>query len=177
MPFDIDGIILTSPSGTTLDVNIGATNAMKVNANGVLTRPQTPHYRGQLTGLGAPYFPGDNVALKGTAIVNIGSCWNNATGLFTCPVAGKYLIQIGHIGYNPHGYYAIYKNGTNQGLNGHWNFGSGNQGNGSWRYTSQATILPANAGDYFSFGLYSVAAGGGFYAAGGHGMQSITLMA
>lgn len=176
MPFDVGGIILTSP-GTTLSVNSPAAgNVMQVNANGVLTRPLTPHYRGHLSGLPAPYFPGDNVALKGTAIVNVGNCWNNATGLFTCPVAGKYLCQIGNIGYNPHGYFAIYLNGAYK-QHQHWNFGSGNQSYGSWRYPNQSTILPANAGDTISFALYSVAAGGGFYGAGGHGMQSITLMA
>jgi hypothetical protein len=144
---------------------------MNVNANGVLTRPQTPFMRGKLTGLGNPYNAG-GTPLKVTADENIGSCWNNTTGLFTCPVAGYYMATAAGIAAQQAGYIFLRKNGGDMHFT-HWNYGIG-----AWNYVSLSAILSAAAGDYFAWHLISLTpATTGFYGGDGHGMYSIALMA
>ena len=49
MGFDVAGVAtLSGPGGNTLSLDGTVANIMKVNANGILTRPQTPFMRGQL---------------------------------------------------------------------------------------------------------------------------------
>lgn len=171
MGFDVGGISLSSP-GPTLAVASGATPWMNVNASGILTRPQTPFFRGQLTGR-ATYYTA--IPLLVTADVNRGGCWNNATGYFTCPVAGYYLVTMGGIaGLNTpsYGYPRIYKNGATNVFT-HWNH------NGSWHYCNLSAVMSCAAGDNISYGKDPAegTAGAGFYGGGGHGMYSIALMA
>ncbi len=169
MGFDVGGIALTSP-GTTLSLDSGATNWMKVDANGILTRTRTPFMRGQLTGRGSPY---NGNPLLITADVNIGNCWNNANGYWTCPVPGYYMVIGGGImgGMASYGYFRIYKNGGQQGFT-HWNH------SGTWHYVNLSCIVLAAAGDTISYGVDPGSpANAGVYGAGGHGMYSIALMA
>lgn len=167
MPFDVGGIVLSSP-GTTLAVN-GASNWMNVNASGILTRPQTPYFRGQLTGLGAPYNAG-GAPLKVTADENVGNCWNNTTGLFTCPVAGYYLVLGGSIAAATTGYFYLRKNGSDVHFT-HWNH------SGNWTYVPLSAIILAAVNDYFSWHLTGLTpATTGFYGNGGHNMWAIGLL-
>ena len=168
MPFDVGGVVLTSASGV-LSVD-AASNWMKVNANGILTRPQTPYFRGQLTGLGTPYNAG-GTPLKVTADDNVGGCWNNTTGLFTCPVAGYYMVIGGNIAQNQAGYFNLQKNGSTVHFT-HWNH------MGGWHYVSLSCVVYAAVNDYFGWVLSGLTpATTGFYAQGGHCMYSIALMA
>jgi hypothetical protein len=169
MGFDVGGITLTSPSGTTFSMDNGATNWMKVNADGILTRPQTPFMRGQLTGLGSPHVANP---LMITAIENVGGCWNNATGKWTCPIDGYYMTQSGHIaGNNGYGYFYLYHNGTIARYT-HWNIPA------TWVYCTLSGIVKCAAGDTLWWGISGGGgASWGFYGGGGHGMDSIALMA
>ena len=150
-------------------VAYGASNWMKVNASGVLTRPQTPCMIGQLTGLGNPYNAG-GTPLKITADTNVGGCWNNATGLFTCPVAGYYMMTAGGIAATQAGYIYIQKNGGDQYFT-HWNHTA------NWHWVSLSAIMPFAAGDTISWYLTGLTPSTtGFYGVGGHSMYSIALM-
>jgi hypothetical protein len=170
MPFDVGGVVLSSP-GTTLSVDSGATNWMKVDANGILTRPQTPYMRGQISGQAGTYNAGGGPLLV-TADVNFGGCWNNATGLFTCPVAGKYMVVMGSIvGPAGSGYLHVRKNNVTARYT-HWNHA------GNWHFVSITCILLAAVNDYFSWHVISQSpAGAGVHGNGNHAMYSIALMA
>ncbi|HEY6617418.1 MAG TPA: hypothetical protein VIZ32_22980 [Vicinamibacterales bacterium] len=167
MGFDIAGVgTLTAASGV-LSLDGTVANVMKVNANGVLTRALTPYMRGQLSGKGDYYAPSGPLLV--TADVNVGGCWNNATGRFTCPVAGSYMVTGGNIAQHYSGYFYIQKNGTTTHYT-HWNHSP------TWHYVSLSDIVVCAAGDTLNYligGLNS----GGFYGNGGHGMYSIALMA
>jgi hypothetical protein len=167
MGFDVGGVTLTSP-GTTLSMDSGATNWMKVDANGILTRPQTPFMRGQLTGRGSPY---SAIPLLVTADVNVGGCWNNTTGTWTCPVAGYYMVTGGNImgSASSYGYFYIQKNGTDV-IFTHWN--------ASWHYVTMSGIIQCAAGDTLRYVIKGQSpASAGAYGVGGHCMYSIALMA
>jgi len=173
MGFDINGITLSSAAGTTLAMNSGATNWMAVNANGILSRPQTPYMWGTTSGQAAIYNAGGGNLLV-IANENIGSCWNNSTGVWTCPVAGYYMVAMGNIATgalqtNSYGYIGVFKNGVLYGHN-HWNFG------GNWHYLSLSSIVAAAAGDTIVWQLFSYV-NAGIHGAGGHGSFSIALMA
>lgn len=171
MPINVGGVAqLSANFGTELSVT-GAALWAKVNQNGILTRPQTPYFAGQLTGLPAPWNPGNGVTLKITADVNQGNCWNNGTGQFTCPVAGYYMTTGAGIMTQTSGYFYLWKNGVQQHYT-HWSH------NGSWHYVPLSGIVSAAAGDTIAWSLEGVApaGGGGIYAAGGHGMFSIALL-
>jgi len=170
MGFDIEGVATLTSSGTTLSLD-GVNNWMSVNANGILTRPQTPFMSGQLSGKGNTYNAGGG-ALLVTADFNVGGCWNNATGFWTCPVAGYYMMTMGNIASGPgSGYPAIGKNGANVHYT-HWNHGA------NWHYISLSCVLQCAAGDTMFFYMFSYSpATAGFYGVSGHGMYSIALMA
>ena len=143
---------------------------MAVNANGILTRPQTPYMRGQITGKANPHNEG-GAALKVIADVNFGGYWNNATGLFTCPIAGKYMLTAGNIASNQAGYLNLRRNNADVHFT-HWNHGA------SWHYVSLSAVVVAAANDYFSWHLTGLTpATAGFFGSGGHCMYSIALMA
>jgi hypothetical protein len=169
MGFDVGSVILSSP-GTTLAVD-GASRWMNVNASGILTRPQTPFMRGTFSGRGNPYNAGGGSLLV-TSQVNVGNCWNNATGYWTCPVAGYYLATGGGIaGPSGYGYFYAQKNGANQHWS-HWNHTS------SWHYVTLSSVMSCAANDTIRWvlGSYSPATAG-FYGEVNHNMWSIALMA
>lgn len=170
MGFNVGGAAaLTSPSGTTLSMD-GASNWMNVNASGILTRPQTPFFRGQLSGKGNPY-NGSGGNMLVTADENVGSCWNNTTGIFTCPVAGYYMMTLGNIAGTQAGYISIRKNGADQHFT-HWNHVA------SWHYVTLSGIVLCAASDGLHWVMTGLTPGtNGFYGEGGHGMYSIALMA
>jgi C1q domain len=170
MGLDIGNVAtLTAPGGVlSLDA---ASNWMKVNASGILTRPQTPFFRGHLTGRGAPYNGGGGSLLI-TALVNVGNCWNDATGYFTCPVAGYYMAQTGGIcGPSGTGYLYIQKNGADMNFT-HWNHSS------NWHYVSLSSVVSCAASDTIRFVIKSPnPATAGMYGEVNHQMHSIALMA
>ena len=149
----------------------GASNWMQVSAGGLLTRPQAPFFRGQLQGRGAPYW---GIPLLVTADVNRGNCWNDATGYFTCPVAGYYMVTMGGImgGMPSFGYPRIFKNGGTNVFT-HWNHAS------NWHYCNLSGIMSCAAGDNICYVKDPAegTASAGIYGSAGHQMFSIALMA
>jgi len=166
MGFDIGGVATLTSPGNTLAVN----NWMSVNANGILTRPLTPFFRGQLVGKGNPYNGGGGNMLV-SADENVGSCWNNSTGYFTCPVTGYYMMTMGNIANQQAGYISMRRNGGDAHFT-HWNFLGG-----SWHYVSLSGIVSCAAGDSLHWVMTGLTPSTtGFYGDGGHGMYSISLM-
>lgn len=165
MGFDIGGVATLTSPGTTLALG----SWMSVNASGILTRPQTPYMRGQIAGKGTPYNAG-GASLKVTAEVNVGSCWNDTTGLFTCPVAGMYMMVGGNIANTQAGYLNARKNNGDVHFT-HWNHMT------SWHFVSLSVIISCAANDYLSWHVTGLTpATTGFYGDGGHCMYSIALM-
>ena len=172
MGFDIGGVAtLTAPGGNTLSLDGTVANVMKVNASGILTRSITPYMRGEISGQSGTYNAGGNPLLV-TAGENVGSCWNNGNGLFTCPVAGYYMTAMCAIAGNASsGYLHVRKNNVTQHFT-HWNH------QGSWHFISLCAVLLAAANDYFSWHAVSTnPATAGVHGNGNHAMYSIALMA
>jgi hypothetical protein len=168
MGVDVGGVALTSSGGAlSMDAD---TLWMAVNPSGILTRPQTPYRRGQFSGQGNPY-NGNGGPLIFNADENFGGCWNNATGYWTCPVAGHYMVTGAAIAATQAGYFYINKNGSTSHYT-HWNHTA------AWHYVSLSDIVSCAAGDNISYSVGGLTpATTGLYAEGGHGMYSIALMA
>jgi hypothetical protein len=86
-------------------------NRLLINANGYVTTPYQPAffaYGGNNTS--------GNIIVPNTVVLNIGSCYNSANGVFTAPIAGSYMF-VGEVstadGNNL--YYNFYLNGAAQG--------------------------------------------------------------
>jgi hypothetical protein len=171
MGIDVNGIALSSSSGTTLSINNGATSWMNVNTNGIVTRPQTPYMTAILNGQATFYSA--NPVTFGTVNANVGNCWNNSTGTWTCPVAGYYLVIMGGIaggsgsgsGYS-YGYPYIYKNGATYTFT-HWN------NYGGWDQCNLHAVVLCAANDTITM---SINGPSGWYGAGGHCFFGIALI-
>lgn len=170
MAIDIDGKTLASTNGTTLSLSNGATNWLTVNANGIMTQPQRPYMKAILSGQGTFYRA--NTIVFGSVQANVGNCWNNTTGYFTCPIAGRYIVGMSGIGAGgghgtgfTYGYPYILKNDVTYHFT-HWNHAS------YWEYVSLSGIVGCSAGDTIRFMIdanygyvYGASAHGNFFVA------------
>lgn len=171
MGIDIGGVGTMTASGGALSLDGTAANVMKVTSGGIVTRPLTPFMRGQVTGRGELHNGGGG-SLMVVADVNRGNCWNNATGYFTCPIAGYYMTCMGAIaGHAGYGYVYLQKNGANA-LWNHWNHAGG------WHFVTLSGVLLCAANDTIRWIIGSQSPPeSGVYGEGGHQMYSIALMA
>lgn len=171
MAIDINGITLNSANGSALTVQSGATNWLTCDANGVMRNNSRPYLWARLQGQGVFYKA--NPVTFGGVVANVGNCWNNSTGAFTCPVAGRYLVGMGGIGSGSgngtlsYGYFYIMKNGGVYHFS-HWNFVS------FWEYVSLSGIVDCNAGDTIGFQIHPSFSS--FYGEYDHGNFFITLL-
>ena len=175
MGFDINGVPITSSAGNNFEVGSGAYGKfLSIGSGSIITRPNTPYMRGQLYGQSNPYSAGGGGYMLVTVDEQVGSCYNPANGLWTCPVAGYYYVQMGGIatgtsgGLQGTGYAYIFKNGGNYAFT-HWNHVA------NWHYVNLSAVVIANPGDYFGWIIGSTGTGG-WYGAGGHGNFAIGLL-
>ena len=79
--------------------------------------------------------------------VNRGSCYNTGTGVFTCPLAGVYLIHCGYLGGQSGNFSSmlVFRNGINLTGNGvHHNVGN------YWKVNSQVFAINCSVNDQIS---------------------------
>lgn len=174
MPLDVNGITLSG--GSTFTMASGATTLMGVDATGIITRPQTPYVRMQTSGQATYYYTNSGYMTFGSIDQQVGSNWNNSTGLWTCPVDGYYLVLFNAIGANAngisYGYPWIYKNGGSY-VYSHWNVGSG------WDSMSLSAVVKCAAGDTIGYRVWSAGGAGtgnGVYGPGNHCHYGIALL-
>lgn len=170
MGLNIGGSATITSPGTTLSVD-GASQWMAVNASGIVTRPQAPYMRGQISGQISVYNAGGGPLLV-VPDVNRGNCWNSANGIWTCPVAGYYMMTWGAIaGPQSSGYPGLMKNGANYHYT-HWNHV------GNWHFIALSSAIQCAAGDTLYFYIFSQnPSTAGVHGNGNHAMYSIALMA
>lgn len=170
MAINIGGVSLSSANGTTFSVDSGATNWLTCNSNGIVTQAR-PYMLAKLLSQGV-FYRAANVTF-GNVVANVGSCWNNTTGAFTCPVAGRYLVSMSGIAAGSnivspgYGYFYIFKNANVYHFS-HWNHAS------DWEFVSLSGIVNCNAGDTIWFKIHE--SYGYWYGEGDHGYFSIALM-
>jgi hypothetical protein len=70
------------------------TERMRIDSSGRVTMPYQPRFMafrtGNLTG-----YAGGTAAIFNNATINVGNNYNTTSGLFTAPVAGNYIFQVG----------------------------------------------------------------------------------
>ena len=171
MAINIDGKVLSS-TGTILNLASGSSDWMSVNANGIMTQPQRPYMKAILSGQGTFYRA--SPVTFGSVAANVGNCWNNATGYFTCPIAGRYIVGMSGIAAGgahgngfTYGYFDIVKNGSTYHYS-HWNHAS------YWEYANLSGIVTCEAGDTISFTIRNTT--GYWYGTNGHGNFFIALL-
>ena len=92
-------------------------DAMTIAASGYVTTPKQPFVR---LSLASHVDGGTTVSYPGTHINNfdvrdqVGTSWNNTTGYWTCPIAGKYMVSVFGIKHPSSGamHLDLYSNGT-----------------------------------------------------------------
>ena len=78
-----------------------ATNAMKIDSSGRMTRPLQPCFQARsTTGNSGNTWQAGQVIKFQTANTNVGSHYDTSTGRFTAPVAGFYQFNFIGFGYN-----------------------------------------------------------------------------
>ena len=135
------------------------TQAMKIASNGNVSLPQQPSANAYVNS-GDPgsynYAGGANSVIIGSGVrTNVGNCYNNTNGRFTCPTAGRYFVSFSANFYN-NGIGSwwrplIQKNGST------WTQHYENSG-GTWMQLSASSIVDCAAGDYLT--IYNQTASG-----------------
>jgi len=120
---------ITSPAAGVLTFG-NAFEYVRMDSGGRVTMPYQPYYVG--VDRASTYSGSGTVWVHSTTRVNTGSCMNTSTGVFTCPIAGRYLVMF-HVLTRANAAHnvAIQKNGTT------WVAGrditpSGEQCTGAW---------------------------------------------
>lgn len=116
---DNTGTLLSSASTVAVaqlpsqfSVNASApSSSFAMEANGRVTMPNQPYYVG--VDRASTYSGTGTVWVHSTTRVNTGNCMNTSTGVFTCPIAGRYLVMF-HVLTRSNAAHnvAIQKNGT-----------------------------------------------------------------
>ena len=108
---------LNGPAGIRFLDALNNVEAMRIHANGRITTPNQPMYSGiGYAGQGTQVQTNIYAIRPSSVYANLGSHFNTSTGVFTCPIAGRYLC-IGAMGrrttaFNWNGFYLIHNGAT-----------------------------------------------------------------
>ena len=148
-----------SNSSVTAGTTYALQETFKVNAGGSVDLPLQPSANAYVNSGDAGsynYAGGANSVIIGSGVrTNVGNCYNNTNGRFTCPTAGRYFVSFSANFYN-NGIGSwwrplIQKNGST------WTQHYENAG-GTWMQLSASSIVDCAAGDYLN--IYNQTASG-----------------
>ena len=175
MAININGYSLTNDSGLKFN-----TTQTKFDSSNRILMPNKPSFFGSKTSSVTTLRQYPWVINSTT--VNVNTCWNTSTGVFTCPVSGLYYTAWGGIcrggasntpSSTNSGYMGVVKNGVLQHFT-HWNT------NDHWDNQNLETILYCNSGDTIAWAVHIAPApdnGSGAGAYGdNHNMATIWLI-
>jgi len=161
-----DAVIGAAGGNIVFDTNMAVQEDMRIDSSGRITTPNQPSFMVY----GAWSYAASTNVWKGFATIdhNIGSHWNNTTGRFTAPIAGRYMIYAAahHSAVGSYHLWAFLKNGTAGG--GNWV--QSYDANGGNDTTSKTQVWNLAAGDYLevaSNGTYANGYTGGYVTVGG----------
>ena len=149
------GLNLATVTDHPLLLSTNNTTAMNITADGEVTMPSQPSFLayGSWSYDSSYYWKGFS-----TVDHNIGSHWNNTTGTWTCPIAGRYLVYatIYHDSTNNYHLWTFYKNGSSFApwIQDH------NQTTSGENTTSSSAIINCAANDTLRFASHSSYANG-----------------
>ena len=119
--FDADtNTYLARPAADTFAFTTGGTERMRIDADGIVTKPNQPSFSAYSTGnwthgSDTGYLNLDHIT---TELFDNGGNYNTSTGVFTAPVAGKYFFTLTYAYINTSGYLVIY---LQKGVSGTYN--------------------------------------------------------
>jgi hypothetical protein len=142
-------------SNTTLSFRTSSTERMSVDASGRVAMPYQPAFWGNKNSAGST-----GTWICNEVIVNRGSHYNTGTGLFTCPVAGAYVVHMQGIGWRTpgYGYIRVYRNGVGHSAFGHWNLNAD-----SWANPNVLGVVQCAVNDTLSIFIDVVGGNPGVY--------------
>ena len=129
-------------SASTLNLATGSVNRLSIDSSGRVTLPYQPAFWGNKNSAG---YTGTWICNE--VVLNRGNHYNTTTGLFTCPVAGAYVVHWQGIGFRSpgYGYVRVYRNGGGHTAFAHWNLAAD-----SWANPNVLGVVSCAASDTLS---------------------------
>jgi len=139
---DFRGRVAYNNSNNTLEFGTNGISRASIDSAGRLTVLYQPMFCG-FRSTSPNTIGAGNVVIHNSVITDIGSCYSQSTGRFTCPVAGKYLVSIeGHAENSQPTAHNIRKNGTSIA------YTYASVPSGSYAASSKTLILNCAVNDY-----------------------------
>lgn len=139
---DFKGRIGYDNNVNRLDIGTNGVARITVDSSGRINAPYQPMFSGY-RGTTPNTITAGNVVIHSSVVTDIGGCYNQSTGRFTCPIAGKYLVTIcGHAENAQPVSHQIRKNGV------FIVYEYGSIPSGNYTALSRTVILTCAANDY-----------------------------
>lgn len=159
--------LVLAPNGVSSDGNIWAYTPVQ---GGFVKSYNTPSCHVYATGGGWVASTTSTTLIFNTVIYNTGNCYNTSTGTFTCPVAGRYRVDVslltGNSGYT---YWSIFRNGVELSSLFHQNRGA------SWNNTGNYVVAYCAANDTLQC-RYWTGTTAAVYTAGDYSQMMVTMV-